>query len=835
VNQEQQHHRQQQQGPKPVLYAHSYVQLLQQAAMTRSWSAAQRLLLQHAGELQQAHIALLWWQLVSKLQQQHRQQQQQQQLYGAVRQAAGGRARFQPSGLHIDVTLEQQQQQHPQQRQVLGQLCHVTEQHVQNLTPQSLSHTVQGLAAAVASGAATLNQQHNSHVQQQQQHQPGARTHLQQFMSSPLDTGSASAAAVQLAAELPTLLWARLMAVAGSCTAQQLAHCLEGGQLLGWQLTSSSSSSDKLCCWRVLEQASTGLLGSGLLPSQQQQQHSPCWSCTEAGQLLHALAGYVKQQRLQAAVVPALSQQQQAQQQEARQQQQLPQEVQQQHQCTPSGSSLSATVQHLADQACALPSQQVLGNSLGQGVTYVHTARDHSLASSNDSSSGSNPQASVPAAGHDSSSSSSSSASGVYSEADVASVICSLQAAALLQVLPSPARLEVLLTQLEPQLQSIPARQLLQLLQALTDLGVEPWPSWVSSCYAGLEAGLQQLQPQQLLQLLQLLPHVSSVQPSQQMLAGIAKMTAVHAVRCSWRQVAALPLSLAAAWYRPQPYWLKDYVAASSTHMVRHQQRHQQQQPSLQQARQHLQLLVEMLLGVAWLAAASRPPPAAWLEQLEQQMLAALHVLQAACTGAASAAAAAVSLPQQQQQHGALPAESAALVLAAFRQLQHAPSSELQLLLAGDPDNDQDGLSTASGTRSSSSSSSGSNSSSSSRDGSGLAVAASESLHGASHDSALEQPGASDKAVVGPSNSSAACSGSEQHQQGVAAECSALSQLLQRAGMPHLGAVTMPGWQSSTSRAASSSTNGRRRRGQSSVPLSAGFGTVDESTMLATL
>jgi hypothetical protein len=645
---------------------------------------------------------------------------------------------------------------------------------------------------------------------------------------------------VQLPAELPALLWARLMAVAGSCTAQELARCLEGGQLLGWRLASSSSSSDsstELWCWRVLEQASTGLLGLGMLPSQQQQQQqdSPHWSSMEAGQLLHALAGYVKQQRLHTAVVPALSQQQQSQQQGAQQQQLLPQQLQQQHQRTPSGPSLSAIVQRLADQACALPMQQAFGTGLGQGITYVHAAGDRSGASSSSSTS-SDRQASVPV---DRDSSRNGGAVGVHSvssdvttEGDVAAVVCSLQAAALLQVLPSPARLEVLLTELEPQLQSIPARQLLQLLQALADLGVEPWPSWVSICYAGLEAGLQQLQPQQLLQLLQLLPHVSSVQPSQQMLAGIAKMTAVHAVRCSWRQLAALPLSLAAVEYRPQPYWLKDYVAASSAHMVRYQQRQQQQQPSLQQARQHLQLLLDMLLGVSWLAAASRAPPAAWLEQLEQQMLAALHMLQPPFgTGAASSAAAAVSLPQQQQQHGPLPAESAALVLAAFQQLQHAPSLELQRLLASGSDNDQDGLSTASGTFQSDSSSSSSNSA----DGSGVAFATRGLVHGASHDSAVQQPGEPDKMeAAGPPDSSAAYLGSNQHQQGVAAECSALSQLLQQAGMPQSSAVTMPGWQGRTSRTASSSTNGRRRRGQSSAPLS-GFGNVDESTMLATL
>jgi hypothetical protein len=412
----------------------------------------------------------------------------------------------------------------------------------------------------------------------------------------------------------------------------------------------------------------------------------------------------------------------------------------------------------------------------------------------------------------------------------VAAVICSLQAAALLQVLHTPARLEALLAQLEPQLLTMPARQLLQLLQALTDLGVEPWDSWLSSCYAGLEAGLQQLQPQQLLQLLQLLPYVSSVQPSRQMLAGLAKMTAVHAVRCSWRQLAVLPLSLAAVGYRPEPYWLKDYVATSSTHMARQQQQ-QRQQLQQQSTQQQVQLLVDMLLGVSWLAAASRAPPAAWTVQVEQQLVAALQ----AGSGASAVAAHAVCLlpPQQQQQEqqqrGPLPAETAALVLAAFQQLQHTPSLKLQQLL--DSGRAAMGLSSASEVSNAFSSSNGE------------PVAGRSLLDGTLHDAL--QP--SLNKLAARHNGSAVCpSGSQQQQQqqqqhqqpGTEPQCQSLSQLLQQAGMPQLSAVSMTAWQHrgahfSKSSSSSSNSAGRRRGGTADVQLLRRK--VDDSASLATL
>jgi hypothetical protein len=680
---------QQQQTLETACPSHRSVQLLQQVGLVRSWSAAHCLLLQHAAELQQAHIGLLWWQLLPKLRQQQQRQQRQQQLPWAARQAGGSKHRLQQHGLDGNII----QQQAEQQQQVLQCLCKVTEQQVSSLTPQSLAYTMQGLAAAVSAGAVTRSDEQQ---QQQQQQVPGPQ--LEKGRPASMNhTVVASAAAVQLLPELPLLLWARLQAVAGCCTARQLAHCLEAGQLLGWQLakqhsSSSSNSGDSsstgLCCWPVLEQASAGLLGSGLLlPSQQQQQqqqeqqqqeeHRLLWSSQEAGQLLHALAGYVKQQRLQAAKLPVPPQQQQS--------QQLLPRAQAQHPLVP-GSTMHSMLQCLVDQACDWPAQSAFGSSLGQGVTHVHTAHSRKLDTADADASAD--------AGSSSSNSELQSACSAISEADLSAVICSLQAAALLQLLPGPTRLEALLAELEPQLQAVPARQLLQLLQACTDLGVEPWDSWLCSCYASLEVGLQRLQPQELLQLLQLLPHVSRLQPSGELLAGLAKMMAVHAGRCSWRQLAALPLSLAAVGYRPEPYWLKDYVAASSAHMARQQQQQQQQQQqTLWRAQQRVQLLVDMLLGVAWLSAASRSPPSAWVAQVEQQLLAALTAVQRVPgisvrnlpSGAAAVAGYALGLQQQQQQQQQqrpLLAETAAVVLAAFQQLHHTPSEELQQLLS---------------------------------------------------------------------------------------------------------------------------------------------------------
>jgi hypothetical protein len=518
------------------------------------------------------------------------------------------------------------QEQLQVQQYVVQQLCSLTVQHASSMQPQALTASLQALAAAAGAGkfaaaACRVNTQ------------PGAA-------AAAVESGPQAAAygTVSTDEQLLPLLQQQLLQVAASCTPQQLAACLRSGQQLGRCQRNSSSDSwggsgNQQCCFcgLVLQAASRGQLGQALTAGS-----ISSWS---AAQLLHSLAGCAAAHTLGSqAQELALNQQQQ------HFQQQQGQFDVVQGAPAPADVAAAAVLQQLADTAChvLMPAGKAQGHQ-------QHSAGASALVYMPPSSDAANCDAALSAA------------------------VCSMQAFALLQHMPDPACLEQLLSDLQPHVAAcrLDAEQLLTVLQACCDLGVEPWPEWLQECYDSLTNSLQSLQPQQPQQLLQLVAVLSSItnlQPSQLLLHQLAKMTAVYCSRYSLQQLASLPSGFRDLGFRPEPYWLKDHLAATAALLIPQQQLQQQEQQQQtlgqrsrsrtrkhssaaaavsqeQQQQQAVQtspvasaaVLTELLAGVGWLSVS--PPPVPWLRSVEQALLAA--------------AAAEVQQTQQQQQlHG---------------------------------------------------------------------------------------------------------------------------------------------------------------------------------------
>jgi hypothetical protein len=275
------------------------------------------------------------------------------------------------------------------------------------------------------------------------------------------------------------------------------------------------------------------------------------------------------------------------------------------------------------------------------------------------------------------------------SDAALGAAVCSLQAFALLQHMPDPGRLEQLLADLQPHIAAngLSAQQQLAVLQACHELGVEPWPEWLRDCYSSLADRAQDLQPQQLPQLLSVLQDITSLQPSRALLHQAAKMTAVHCSRYSLQQLAGLPSGFKHLGFRPQPYWLKDYVSASMQLLVQQQKQRKGRLAAVgsssssspqQQQGASAAVLAELVAGVGWLSVAA--PPAPWLQAVEQALLHA-------------AAREAQQQPQRQTHqrcHSSnsnsggsvrLPPACAAVVSRVLAQWGHIPCGQLQQVL----------------------------------------------------------------------------------------------------------------------------------------------------------
>lgn len=622
-----------QQPWQPIDHSWQYVQLLKQAALVHSWSGALRVLEQQQ-HLQQAHVGLLWWQLKPRLQA----RQHAAAAHGAAA-AWDNRGSNDPHRTSSSCP--------PQRvRQVLHHLSNLTQQHVSSMSPQSLSYTLQGIASAIATGDVMLG---GAAVQQS----------CLTEGSSGRGINSSSVTEPFVSEGLIRQLWGRLLEVANSCTAQQLARCLEGGKHLGWHLGTSSSPS-VLCCWPILEAACSGLLVARVCSHQhhhqhvqQQRQDCACWSSSEAGELLVALAQLMTHRQDQHQPM----QQHAAEHFQVDQHQHLHAKAwQQQH------PAVHQLVQKLLVRACQLTAPPVSVTSLGQGVIYTYNPGGIDWFSR---------RSSVPQ---------------LCNPADVRhlqAAVAALQSAAVLGVLPDPQQLEQLVAMLEPHLGSLPPNQVLQALSALLQMHVEPWETWLKACLSSLESGMQLLSPEQLLQLLLLLPHVRTVQPSQQLLQGLAKLSAVHCCRYSWKQLAALPGGFVAVGHRPPAYWFKDYLAASTTCLQQRQQQEleqeqpaagsKQQQLEIKQQQQGLHQHVEgvhhhiaALVGVSRL---SPPPvPAAWLSAVEAQLITHLQQL------------------QDMGPHSSRVAQDAAMAAAqalpAFKQWKYTPTQQLLSLLA---------------------------------------------------------------------------------------------------------------------------------------------------------
>lgn len=430
--------------------------------------------------------------------------------------------------------------------------------------------------------------------------------------------------AVQLDRQVLQALRQQLVQVAGSCSPQELAGCLTSGQQLGW------------CDQQQHPSAGTSSGSQG--PCQ------CCWSVLHeaskgqlgvllqsggltsfaAAHLLHGLAG-----------------------------------------CTHAAAGSEAVLTPQLE----LPSaqQQVPGAAVRTNSTLVQQLVDRALLVATPAQ---------PAA--------------AVTDAALGAVVCSLQAAALLQHMPDADCLEQLLADLQPHLAAgrLVAQQQLAVLQSCHEFGVEPWPEWLQDCYGNLANSLQDLQPQQLLQLLHVLTATTNLQPSHVLLHQVAKMTAMHCSRYSCQQLAGLPSALQQLGFRPQLYWLKDYIAASTALLTAVQQ--EQQVPCVASAA----VLAEMLSGVGWLSAA--PPPRAWLQVMEQALLdaAAAEAPRQQQQHYGQHVPAQSQQPQQQQQHSRsssrqhgrsscrLPAGCAAVVARVLDQWGYTPGKQLQQVLA---------------------------------------------------------------------------------------------------------------------------------------------------------
>lgn len=649
---------------QPEMHTADYVHLLQQVALTQSWSGALRLL-QQKHEMRQAHIGLLWWQLKPRLQARSKAaaaatlaladtcDNRRGVSLWQVRNSGGSTPNSKVVGL-------------PQQRvqQVLHQLLELTVQHVSSLSPQSLAYTLHGLALAVAAGEVASGQPD----MQQSQHTAGKGS------SSSTDR---STAAPVLSLDLVQQLWARLLQVADHCTVQQLARCLTGGKLLGWHLcghgsrSGFSSSTASLCCWPIVEAACTSGILQGLCAAKptQKQQHSPvCCSSSEASELLAALALLMSpEQGLQP-------------EQQVPQQQPAGSVIVGWHSQHPSVRKAVGRMLTVACRALVTATAAPAGTTtLGQGVRYTYDP-SHGTVST--------PASEIEpllASSH-------KSVRDLHSATTAVSI---LHSAAVLGVQPQPWQLEQLIECIEPHMGCLAPQQLLQALQALLQLHVEPWESWLTACYSRLQVSIYQLDHHQLLQLLLILPLVRTVQPSQLLLHCLAKLTAVHCSRYSWDHLVLLPGALVELGYQPPPFWLKDYAAATkvqlrwqSEQQQRLQQQQQQQQsptqqveqqllfldhvqPQQQQQQQHdatarLQQCVEMLASVSRLGPTT--PPSYWLSAMESEII-ALHKLQGTLVGG--------------HDH-ATGGDIRAHILESFARLRHQPKQELLQLLSRD-------------------------------------------------------------------------------------------------------------------------------------------------------